>query len=287
MNNAPIIESIKALNNTSVTTQTTPDSIRPTDVGGVTNFLLDSLLPILNQINAFNISGGSANPSGGNDGDIYIQDGLQLVFWKNVDGVWVSKYSVNLGINIVDGNINVQSSVNGIVVTSSAGQWGIDNVIYQTATQTQFTVPTQDANFGRIDAVFANKSNTLTYVAGTASSNPDNTKPATPNDQVIITYIIVPSLASGNLPYISDSNTPPAPAPSNPTITANQTSLLSDGAEGYYLPITLPEGNVIANYAIINKGGTISYVPIQLTADGLAVVGFTDNQTQTITIKLI
>lgn len=192
-----------------VTSKSTVNSISPSDVGGSITDLASFLLPILNTINNFNILGGELPPlnaDGVND-DIYIQGGTSLVFYKKSDGVWVNKVTVPLGINIVDGNISVQTSISGLTVTSTAGQWGINNTIRQSATQTQFTVPTQDANFDRIDAVFGKEDNTLHYVAGTASANPDGTKPSTPTNDVVISYIYVPSLSSGNPPYISDSNT--------------------------------------------------------------------------------
>lgn len=291
MNNSGVFNGLKALNNNNVTTKSTPDSIRPVDVGGVTNAILDALLPITNLINSFDILGGSSAPtSQGNDGDIYIQDGLQLVFWKKVGDIWVSKRTVELGIQIVDGNINLQSRVSGFVVTVSGGQWGINNIIYTKAVQTELTLNPADANFDRIDAVFANTSNNITYTAGTASSNPDNTKPVTPANNVIVAYVYVPSVASGNLPYIADSNTPiTPPSPGIETLTYTEANLVGNDTDGYTLPINdVPEDKIVVLPPIINKSGVVTkLLNIQPTDDYINLIGFPDNEPQTITIKLI
>lgn len=204
---------ISALNlsiNQRITVKNAVDSIDPVDVGSSITDLSNALLPILNTINAFDILQGAIPPTNaqGVDDDMYFEYGTGLNVYKKISGGWVKKVAATFGINIVDGNINVQTSVNGNVVTASAGQWGINNVIYQTATQTQYTVPTADLNLDRIDAIFGKDDNTLQYTVGTASSNPDNTKPVTPANQVLISYIYVPNSSSGALPYIADSNVP-------------------------------------------------------------------------------
>lgn len=252
MDNNGVINGLKSLNDNTVTTKDSPDSVRPVDVGGVTNAILDALLPIINQINAFDILGGNTAPTTqGNDGDIYIQDGAQLIFWKKQGAGWIQKRAVNLGIQIIDGNINLQSRVSGFIVTVSAGQWGIGNVIYNKPVQTELTLNAADVNFDRIDAVFANTSSNIVYVAGTASSVPDNTKPATPSNSIIVTYVYVPSVASGNLPYIADSNS----TPSGGSITKATQTIISD--ENGMATLTAPPAFPI--FTVYNVAGyTIS-----------------------------
>lgn len=67
----------------------------------------------------------------------------------------------------------------------------------------------------------------------------------------------------------------------------NESFLQADGGGGWYLPIGLPENGIIGNYAVIVKSGITSYLPIQLDPNGTAVLGFPDNDPQTITIKII
>lgn len=194
--------------NQRITSKNTTDSIDPVDVGGSITDFANILLPILNTINNFDILKGNGQPTNGQgtDGDIYIQDGSTLAFWKKVNGAWVNKATIDLGINFPDGNVSLQARIREQVVTVSSGTWFIDNVQYAKSVQTQFTVPVADANFDRIDAIFANKSNNVNYVSGTASANPDLTQPVTPADQILVSYIYVPKSSSNQLPYIADSN---------------------------------------------------------------------------------
>jgi len=207
-NYTQLLTAFKTSVNQRITSKNTTDSIDPVDVGGsITNFA-DTILDALNSINDFNILGGTSAPTQGlgNEDDVYIQYGSNLVFWKKDNNAWVSKVNATLGINIPDGNLNLQYRISGMVVTVSSGVWYIDNVQYQKAVQTQFTVPNADLNFDRIDAVFADKLNSIHYVSGAASANPDTTKPTTPDDEIIVTYIYVPKSSSNQLPYIADSN---------------------------------------------------------------------------------
>lgn len=202
------IEGYKALAMLLVGSKNTPDSIEPIDAADIGIELANILLPILNKINGFGISGGIAAPvsSSGSEDDLYIQGGTKLIFWRKKAFVWVKLTEVDLGIQIVDGNISLQSSVKDSLVTVSPGSWGIGNVIYSKGTQTQFNLAVADANYERIDAIYANTVNALTLYQGIASSNP--VPPAKPNNTILVTYLYVPSLASGNPPYIADSNTP-------------------------------------------------------------------------------
>ena len=203
-----VIAAYKASVNENVTTKNTVNSIDPVDVGGSNTDLADLLLPILNTINNFNILSGDLPPSNvvGNDLDEYYEFGTQLKIYKKYSGVWTLKAAGDLGINIVDGNISLQTSVLNYEVTVSSGNWGINNTIYGKITQDQYTVPTPDLNFDRIDGIFADTGNMVNYVTGVASSTP--AEPDTPDSSVKISFVYVPSGASGNLPYVLDSNAP-------------------------------------------------------------------------------
>lgn len=261
------LDALSLQTNQAITVKNTTDSIDPVDVGGSITSLIEFLKVPLGKINEFDILIGSIPPvqSQGIEDDVYIQGGLSLVFWKKDNNAWVNKGTVSLGINIIDGNINVQPSISGWIVTASAGQWAINNVIYQTAVQTQFTVDPADLNFDRIDAIFADESNTISYVAGTASSNPDFTKPSTPANEIIICYVYVPNGSSAQLPYIIDGNNPTSSSSVNKTIInklgsdVNSSGNLDLSAETipanalYQVYISGISGYVAVNYDEINK----------------------------------
>lgn len=207
-NYTQLLTAFKTSVNQRITVKNITDSIDPVDVGGSITDFADTILGALNSINEFNILGGLAAPTQGqgNEDDVYIQYGTNLIFWKKDNNAWVSKVNASFGIDIPDGNINIQYRISGMTVTVSSGVWYINNSRYQKTVQTQFTVPAADLNFDRIDAIFANNSNQIIYASGTASANPDNTKPATLSNQIVIAYIYVPKSSSGQLPYFSDSN---------------------------------------------------------------------------------
>lgn len=208
MNYNQQISAYKTLANVLVGSKNTVNSIEPSDVADLGLELADLLLPILNKINDFNITGGVTPPqnNSGGDLDMYIQGGAKLIFWRKRNNSWTNEAQVDLGIQIVDGNISLQSSVKDSLVTVSSGNWGINNVIYTKAVQTQFNLSAANANYNRIDSIYADENSNIFLVNGIANSNP--VPAAKPNNTVLVTYIYVPSLASGNPPYISDSNTP-------------------------------------------------------------------------------
>lgn len=211
MDYTPIIQAYSTLVNQLVGSKVAENSIDPTDVASIGLELAELLLPILNTINDFAITGGTLPPDdvNGADLDLYIQGGTSIVFWRKRNGIWVQEAEVPLGIQIVDGNISLQASVNEQIVTVSAGSWGISNTIYSKATQTQMTLTAADLNFNRIDTIAADTTGTVYLLDGVASSNPD---PATlPASSIVVDFVFVPSSSSGDLPYISDSNSPPVP----------------------------------------------------------------------------
>lgn len=248
------IAAYKSLVNLLVGSKNTPDSIEPVDAADIGLELADLLLPILNKINNFGITGGTAAPvsGSGSEGDLYIQGGTKLTFWRKQAFVWINQAEVDLGIQIVDGNISLQSSVKDSLVTVSPGSWSIGNVIYSKGTQTQFNLAVANANYNRIDAIYANTSNALTLYTGVANSSP--VPPTKPNNTILVTYIYVPSLASGNPPYIADSNTPVVIVTGNdvkstitvadgPMVINWQTDIIPDNTLTY----AQKHGNSIAN----------------------------------------
>lgn len=78
----------------------------------------------------------------------------------------------------------------------------------------------------------------------------------------------------------------------NGVITKSQADLVENNpgvpADGYYLPIAIPEGKIPVMPPIIKKGSTETYATnVQLSNDFQYLVGFTDNATQTIKLKLL
>lgn len=282
------IIALNASINTRITEKDTVNSIDPVDVGGSITDFSDLLLPILNSINEFNILSGVIPPTDaqGADNDMFFEFGTSLKVYKRTNPAspfWVLKATGDLGVNIVDGNISVQSSVNQDVVTASSGNWGIDNTIYDKTTQTQYTVPAADLNFARIDGLFANTSGAVTYVTGVASSTP--AEPATPSNSVKVNFIYVPSSSSGNLPYILDSNSPPVVPPQLLKQEYTQANLVADGVDNWYLPVSIPTGRFPIGVIIDYGGGNIEYMPGGNVVAG-KISGFTNNNTSVITVKL-
>jgi len=223
MDYTPQLEAYKVLVNQLVGSKVSEDSIDPTDVAAIGIQLADLLIPILNTINDFGIDGGTLPPDNadGNNLDLYVQGGTSIIFWRKRNGIWQPEAGVELGIQIVDGNINLQASVVDYVITVSAGSWGINNTIYSKAVQTQFTISDPDLNFDRIDTVTANTAGDILLLIGTASINP--TPVDLPDNSVVVSYVYVPSESSGNLPYIADSNASPSTIISDTTVSLTQT----------------------------------------------------------------
>lgn len=205
-----LLSAYKVQVNQLVGSKVAEDSIDPTDVAAIGIQLADLLIPILNTINDFAITGGTIPPDNENgiDFDLYIQGGTSLVFWRKRNGIWVQEAAVDLGIQIVDGNITLQASVNEFVVTVSAGSWGINNIIYSKAVQTQLNLTAADLNFNRIDTIVADTTGTIYILNGVASANPNPA--ALPANSIVVAFVYVPASSSGDLPYISDSNASPS-----------------------------------------------------------------------------
>lgn len=108
-NYAPQITAYNNEINTNITVKSAVNSIDPVDVGEGFTDLANLLLPIINQINEFNILGGSTAPTSGMGvlNDVYFEFGPSLKIYKKSATDWVLKVNGDLGINIVDGNISV------------------------------------------------------------------------------------------------------------------------------------------------------------------------------------
>jgi len=274
--------------NARITEKDTPNSIDPVDVGGTFTDFSDLLLPIVNTINKFNTLSGNIPPTDaqGIENDEYFEFGTQLKIYRRTNPsspFWVLKASGDLGVNIVDGNISLQSSVNEDVLTVSSGNWGIDNTIYDKTVQDQYTVPAPDLNFNRIDGVFAKNDGTVEYVTGLASSTP--AEPAAPANSVKVNFIYVPSGSSGNPPYILDSNSAPVVPPQLDKLTYTNADLVADGEDNWYLPVNIPSGRIPLGLRIDYEVGNPEYMPGGNIVDG-KWGGFTNNNTSVITVKI-
>lgn len=189
----------------NITSKTVVNSISPEDVGDANTDLADLILPYLQLVanGGGDITGGTDEPDDlvGSDGDIYYRiNGFTFYVYRKESGTWVAKVNLTIGILLPDGPlINLRVAVNGLDAVVSPGGWVINNIIYSKGTSTGFTIPTPDLNFYRYDLIYANTSGNILYLAGTASSTPNF--PATPANSIVVDYIIVPSLASGEQPY--------------------------------------------------------------------------------------
>lgn len=283
-----IITAFNVSVNERITEKDTVNSIDPIDVGGSITDFSDLLLPILNLINEFNILSGNIPPTDaqGQDNDMYFEFGAQLKVYKRLNPsspFWALKASGDLGVNILDGNISLQTSVNENIVTVSSGNWGIDNTIYSKTTQDQYTIPIANLNFDRIDGVFAKNDGTVEYVTGVASSTP--AEPATLSNSVRINFIYVPSSSSGNPPYILDSNNAPVVPPQLDKLMYTNVDLVANGEDNYYLPVNIPSGRIPLGLRIDYEVGNPEYMPGGNIVDG-KWGGFTNNNTSVITVKI-
>lgn len=205
MNPSAEIASYKIGVVTDITSKTTINSISPENVGDASTDLADLILPYLEiiAVGGGDISGGTGVPDDlvGADGDVYyrISGGTFFVYRKE-SGSWDAKVSLTIGIVLPDGPlINLRVAVNGLDVVVTPGGWVIDNVLYEKGTQTGFTIPTPDLNFYRYDLIYANNSGDILYITGTPSTSPNF--PTTPANSIVVDFIIVPSVASGENPY--------------------------------------------------------------------------------------
>ena len=235
MDYSQAIAAYKQLVQNAVGTKTEINSIDPTDVASIGLELATFLLNPLNTINNFNKFGGDVPPDNTNgiDLDTYTEINSNYTHYTKRNGIWSQDFSVPLGFTFGSGNITLQASVFGQVLSVSAGKWSVNNVIYSKATQTQLNLTAADANFNRIDLVYANSSGVIDLLDGVASPTPN--EPVTPANSIIVAYVYVPSISSGELPYIADSNSMP------PTANEKRTGYYAIPDTGQAI-ITIPHG---------------------------------------------
>jgi hypothetical protein len=80
-------------------------------------------------------------------------------------------------------------SVSGLSVSVTAGQWRIAGTVYQTTAATSLSLSTADPTDNRIDLVYADTSNTISVLTGTASANP--VKPSLPSNTIEVGFALV------------------------------------------------------------------------------------------------
>lgn len=188
----------------NVTTKVAVDSIDPVDVGDIGTDLSAAIVDVLERSNQEAISSGSAAPLdvNGADGDRYFQNTGSVTYeWRKTAGVWVNNATISLGVTFPDGPLtNLRTSIAAMVVTVTSGSWAISNVIYQKATQTQFTLSAADLNFTRYDLIYADTSNQVLILEGTAASTP--VVPTLPANCVQVDVAVIPSSSSGVAAYL-------------------------------------------------------------------------------------
>ncbi len=215
INNAQdLFNAYMAVINTSVIEKTDTDSIDPVDVGGIANGL-EAFVPLWEKINLQDITQDDPAPidADGADADLYYQNLINgFKIWRKEAGSWEVKVTINNSLNVPDGVVSgLRSFISGFIVTVESGGWVIANVIYRKDTQTQFTLSAADANYGRYDLIYANTSNQVLLVEGTASISP--VWPTQPANTVLIDVAFIPSVASGDLPYLLYGNNTDAGIP--------------------------------------------------------------------------
>jgi hypothetical protein len=80
-------------------------------------------------------------------------------------------------------------SVSGLSVSVTAGQWRIAGTVYQTTSTTSLTLSTADPTDNRIDLIYADNTNTVSALTGTASANP--VKPSLPSNSIEVGFALV------------------------------------------------------------------------------------------------
>lgn len=190
--------------NTNVTVKVAVNSIDPVDVGNIGTDLSATIVDVLERSNQETITSGTAAPldASGADGDRYFQNTGSVTYeWRKTGGTWVNNATISLGVTFPDGPLtNLRTSISAMIVTVTAGSWAISNVIYQKATQTQFTLSASDLNFTRYDLIYANSSNQVLILTGIAASTP--VVPTLPANSVQVDVAVIPSSSSGVAAYL-------------------------------------------------------------------------------------
>ncbi|MGZ3891672.1 MAG: hypothetical protein ACXVI9_14295, partial [Mucilaginibacter sp.] len=80
-------------------------------------------------------------------------------------------------------------SISGLSVSVTAGQWRIAGTVYHTTSTTSLTLSAADPTDDRIDLIYADNTNTIAAVTGTASANP--VKPSLPANSIEVGFALV------------------------------------------------------------------------------------------------
>jgi len=80
-------------------------------------------------------------------------------------------------------------TITGSILSVAVGTWRIDGMVYQTTTNTSITLTTADPVNNRIDLIYANTSNAILVLEGSASANP--VKPSLPPTCVEVGFALV------------------------------------------------------------------------------------------------
>lgn len=191
--------------NADVSSQTDPNSIDPTTVGSIGIDLANIIEPYISVANNQTIYEGTSDPttlpSFGADLDLfYYKQASFFALYRKESGTWTVKTTVPFGVVLPDGPATIRTFISTTNVTVTPGGWFISNVVYNKATQTLFAIPAADLNFYRTDLVYADTSNTISYLTGTPALTPID--PTLPANTIAVDYVIVPSTSSGFEPYL-------------------------------------------------------------------------------------
>jgi hypothetical protein len=190
--------------NTDITTEVDPNTISPDMVGSGYTDLADLLEPYINRINDQDLFFGTDDPTTvpdfGQDLDLYYQQVNPIGIWRKEAGVWTLKGTIPIDFVLPEGNLTVQTNIDGFQVLATRGGWVINNTMYQKATQTLMTADAADLNFYRYDIIYGTTTNQVLYQVGIASATP--VAPTLPADTILIDQLVVPSSASGFDPYL-------------------------------------------------------------------------------------
>lgn len=277
--------------NNDVVGKTDPNSVDTGDVGNIGITLANGLEQFIDAINAFVFYTGTADPPSilGNENDVYFQTngGTSIVIWRKDTTDWAVQATVPLGISYNDGiiiGLRTQIDTATLSVEVSSGNWAINNVIYGKSIPTFINYDAQPVGSDRIDTIYATTSGTILYLAGAPSGSP--VKPTLPANTIEVDSIYVPADGTG-LPYLFSAGQGGSSSGGATSVNYLPSDLVADG-DGYYLPITIPDGRTLAGSIYTVTSGARSFPGgLQLTEAGTAITGFLNNTMDTITIKLI
>jgi len=163
----------------------------------------------------------------GTDGDLYINTSNFTFFGPKAGGIWPAGTSLAgadgaAGAGVVTGGTTGQVlskhsgadydtewidppatgaaapdgiitglalSISGLSVSVTAGQWRIAGTVYHTTSTTSLALSSADPTNDRIDLIYADNTNAVAAVTGTASANP--VKPSLPANSIEVGFALV------------------------------------------------------------------------------------------------